>query len=79
MPRAMADDLRVTPWNLLRSVFSGRRRREMVGWRRLLLAARGAEDTATDLVAFEQERSPWLTREEAIEAARRRLETDRSR
>jgi hypothetical protein len=79
MPPTLADDLRVTPWNLLRSVVSRRRRREMIAWRQLLLAARGSEDTATDLVAFEHDRSPWLTREEAIEAAWRRLEADRSR
>ncbi len=79
MPPTLADELRITPWNLLRSVVSRRRRREMIAWRQLLLAARGSEDTAADLVAFEHDRSPWLTREEAIEAARRRLEADRSR
>ncbi len=79
MSRSLADELRTTPANLLRAVFSRGKRDEMVAWRQLLLAARGAEDVATGLVTYELERSPWLNRREAIEAASRRLEADRTR
>ena len=79
MLRSLADELRTSPGNLLQAVFSRVKRAEMVAWRRLLLAARGAEDVATGLVEFERQRSPWLTREEAIDAAWRRLEADRTR
>jgi hypothetical protein len=79
MTRPTAADLKVTPLNLLRCLFSRTRRAEMVAWRKLLLAARGAEDVAAGLIAFELERSPWLTRLEAIESAWRRLVADRSR
>jgi hypothetical protein len=79
MSRPIADELRTTPWNLVQCLFRAGKRREMVAWRQLLLAARGAEDVAGNLVTYELERSPWLTRREAIEAASRRLEADRSR
>lgn len=79
MPRRLADELRITPLNLIRCVFSRGKRREMVAWRQLLVAARGAEDVAENLVDYELGRSPWLTRTEAIEAASQRLATDRSR
>jgi len=77
--RTTADQLRVTPLNLLRCVFSRTRRAEMIAWRKLLLAARGAEDVVTGLLDYELQRSPWLTRLEAIEEAWRRLVSDRSR
>jgi hypothetical protein len=79
MTRPTAADLKVTPLNLLRCLFSRTRRAEMVAWRKLLLAARGAEDVAMGLLDYELDRIPWLTRREAIEAACRRLEADRSR
>jgi hypothetical protein len=79
MTRPIADDLRVNARNLVRCAFDRRLRQEMVAWKQLVLAARGAEDTATELVRFELDRSPWLTRAEAIAAAARRLEADRSR
>lgn len=79
MTRSLADDLRVTPRNLVACLFSGKRRAEMVAWRQLLQAARGREDVATGLVDYELNRSPWLLRREAIEEALRRLVSDRSR
>lgn len=79
MTRPIAADLKATPLNLLRCLFSRTRRAEMIAWRKLLLAARGAEDVAAGLIVFELERSPWLTRLEAIESAWRRLVADRSR
>ena len=79
MPRRMADELRVTPRNLVACLFAPGKRREMVAWRRLVLAARGAEDVAESLTSHELQRSPWLTRQEAIEAAFHKLEADRGR
>lgn len=79
MTSRLAAELRTTPWNLIQCLFRPGKRREMVAWRQLLLASRGAEDVAENLVTYELDRSPWLTRLEAMKAAARRLEADRSR
>jgi hypothetical protein len=63
----------------LRSLFTPRPARPSRAYRQLLNRVFGDEGAAERLVAFEQKRTPGLSRDQAIDKALDRLEYERTR